>query len=81
MWFFTCRKILRHTASSFTSHPKGGMLQIITLKNPSPRAGLNLWPLSPVASTFATTPPRRLVSSYCHIPAPLARREWGFSAP
>jgi hypothetical protein len=34
----TCRKILRHGNSGFTSHQKEGVLRIfITLKNPSPR--------------------------------------------
>jgi hypothetical protein len=46
-----CRKILRHGTSSFTSHPKEGLLRIfISLKNPSPRPGLNPRPLDPVAS-------------------------------
>jgi hypothetical protein len=30
----------------------------IAHKNPSPRLGLNLRPLGPVASTLTTTPPR-----------------------
>jgi hypothetical protein len=48
----TCRKILQHGTSGFTSHPKESVLQIfIALKNPSPRPGLNPWPLGPVAST------------------------------
>jgi hypothetical protein len=34
----TCRKILRHGTSGFTSHPKEGVLRIfIALKNTSPR--------------------------------------------
>jgi hypothetical protein len=36
---FTCRKILRHGTSGFTSHPKKGVLRIwicIDFKNPSP---------------------------------------------
>jgi hypothetical protein len=54
----TCCKILRHGTSSFTSHPKEGVLWIsIALKNPSPRPGLNLQPLGPVASTLTTTLP------------------------
>jgi hypothetical protein len=46
---FTCRKILRHGTSGFTSHPKEGVLRIlIALKNPSPLPGSqartrNLW--------------------------------------
>jgi hypothetical protein len=59
---FTCRKILRRGISSFTFHPKEGVLRIfIALKNPSPRPGLNPRLLGPVASTLTTTPPRRLV--------------------
>jgi hypothetical protein len=39
----TCRKILLNGASSFTSHPKEGLLRMfIALKNPSPPLGLNL---------------------------------------
>jgi hypothetical protein len=46
----TCRKILRHGTSGFTSHPKKGVLRIfIGLKNPSPRQGVNPRPLGPVA--------------------------------
>jgi hypothetical protein len=37
--FFTFRKILRHGANGFTSHPKGAVLRIfIAIKNPSPSA-------------------------------------------
>jgi hypothetical protein len=44
---FTCRKILRHGASGFTSQPKKGVLRIfIVLKRPSP--GLNLRTLGPM---------------------------------
>jgi hypothetical protein len=50
----TCRKILRHGTSSYTPHPKKGVLQIfIALKNPSPQTGLNPRPLGPVASTLS----------------------------
>jgi hypothetical protein len=57
----TCRKILRHGTSGFTSHPKKGVLHfVIALKNTSPRLGLNPRPLGPVANTQTTTPPRRL---------------------
>jgi hypothetical protein len=57
----TCRKNLRHGASGFTSHPKGGVLRIvIAIKNPSLRPGLNPRLLGPVASTLTITPPRRL---------------------
>jgi hypothetical protein len=53
----TCRKILRHGTSGFTSHPKEGVLRIfIVLENPSPSPGLNPWPLGPVASTLTTIP-------------------------
>jgi hypothetical protein len=56
----TCRKILRHGTSGFTSHPKEGVLWIIiALKNPSPWPGFNPQPLGLVASTLTTTPPRR----------------------
>jgi hypothetical protein len=56
----TCRKILPHETSGFTSHPKEGVLRIfIALKN-SPRPGVNPQPLGPVASTLTTTPLRRL---------------------
>jgi hypothetical protein len=55
----TCHKILRHGASSFTSHLKEGVLWIfIALKNPLPWSGFNPRPLGPVASTLITTPPR-----------------------
>jgi hypothetical protein len=55
----TCRKILQHGISGFTSHPKAGVLRIfIALKNLSPWLGLNLKSLGPVASTLTTTPPR-----------------------
>jgi hypothetical protein len=54
------RKILRHGTSGFTSHPKEGVPRIfIILINSSPRPGLNPRPLSQVASTVTTTPPRQ----------------------
>jgi hypothetical protein len=57
--FFTCCKILWHGASGFTSPLKEGMLQIfITLKNPSPQLGLNMWTLGPMAGTLTITPLR-----------------------
>jgi hypothetical protein len=57
----TCRKILRHGTSGFTSHPKEGVLRIfIVLKNPSPWPGLKPRPLGPVASRLTTTLPRQL---------------------
>jgi hypothetical protein len=57
----TCRKLLRHVTSGFTSHPKQDVLRIfIALKNPSPRPWLNTRPLGPVASTLTAAPPRRL---------------------
>jgi hypothetical protein len=61
----TCRKILWHGTSGFTSHPKEGVLRIfIALKNPLPWQGSNPRPLDPVASTLTTTPPRRLTRGY-----------------
>jgi hypothetical protein len=54
--FLTCRNILRHEASGFTSHPKDVLQIIIAVKNPRP--------LGPVASTLTTTPPRRLYISH-----------------
>jgi hypothetical protein len=59
----TCRKILQHWASGFTSHPKQGVLLIfIALKNPSPLPGFDPRSLGPLASTLATTPPRRTLT-------------------
>jgi membrane protein insertase Oxa1/YidC/SpoIIIJ len=56
----TCRKILRHGSSRFTSHPRGRCAaDFIALKYPSPRPGLNPRAWGPVASTLTTTPPRR----------------------
>jgi hypothetical protein len=53
--YLTCCKILRDGTSGFTSHRKEVVLRIyIALKNPSPRPGLNLRPLGPVASTLTT---------------------------
>jgi hypothetical protein len=58
---FTCRKILQHGTSDFTSHLKEGVLQIFnTLKNPSPWPGSKSQSLGPVASTLTTTPTRQL---------------------
>jgi hypothetical protein len=54
--YLTCRKILRHGASGFTSHPK--MRIFIALQNPSPRPGLKLRAFGPAASTITTTTPR-----------------------
>jgi hypothetical protein len=60
--FLTCRKILGHGTSGFTSHPKEGVLLIfIALKNPSPGPGLNPWPLGLVSSIITTTPLRRIL--------------------
>jgi hypothetical protein len=67
--FFTCRKILQHGASSFTTSAKEGMLRIfITFKNPSPWTGLNQRTLGPIASTLTITPPRLRRN---HKPSPL----------
>jgi hypothetical protein len=60
----TCRKILRHGTSGFTSHPKEGVLRIFVLKNQSPWPGSNSRPVGPVASTMTTTWPRRLMLWY-----------------
>jgi hypothetical protein len=64
LWYvngsFTCRKILWHGTSGFTSHLKEGVLLIfIVLTKPSPRPGLNMWLVGPAASTLTTTPLRR----------------------
>jgi hypothetical protein len=60
MGSFTCRKMLRHGASGFTSHPKEGVLRIfITLKIHRLGGGLNPRPLGSVESTLTATPPRR----------------------
>jgi hypothetical protein len=49
----TCCKILQHGTSSFTSHPKKGVLCIfITLKIPPPWPAKNPRPLGSVASTL-----------------------------
>jgi hypothetical protein len=57
---FTCRNILRHGTSGFTSYRKECVLRIfIALKNASPRSGLIPLPLGLVASTLTTTSPRR----------------------
>jgi hypothetical protein len=58
--YFTCRKILRHGTSGFTSHPRARCAaDFIALKNSSPWPDSNTQPLVPVASTLFTTPPRR----------------------
>jgi hypothetical protein len=57
----TCRKILGHGTSGFSSHPKKDVLRIfITLKNRSRWSGSNPQTLGLVAGTPTTTPPRRL---------------------
>jgi hypothetical protein len=57
---FTCRKILRHGISGFTSHPKEDMVRIFkAFKHLLPWPDSNPRPLGPVASTLTTTPPRR----------------------
>jgi hypothetical protein len=61
----TCRKVLRHGTSGFTSHSKEGVLRIfIALKNESSWPGLNPRPFGPVASTLTTTRPRRHLTYY-----------------
>jgi hypothetical protein len=67
LWYvngsFTCRNVLRHGTSGFSSHPKEDVLRIfIALKNPSPRPGLNPRPFCPGVSTLTTAPPRRVCS-------------------
>jgi hypothetical protein len=58
---FTCRKILRHGASVFTSSSKECVLWIfIALKYPSPRPGSNPRTLDLMRSTLTITPPRRV---------------------
>jgi hypothetical protein len=57
----TCRKILQHGTSCFTSHSKKGVVRIfIALKNLLPWPGSNQRPLGPVASTLTTTSRRQL---------------------
>jgi hypothetical protein len=75
----SCRKIFRHGTSSFTSHPKEGVLRIfIALKNPS------FWPVSNpqhlglVASTLTTTPPRRLAEAWPKLSVDAWRRRQAF---
>jgi hypothetical protein len=63
--FLTCRKILRHETSGFTSHPKEGVLRIfIALKKLIASAGFEPTTLRSSASTLITTPPRRLYATY-----------------
>jgi hypothetical protein len=63
----TCRTILRHETSGFTSHPYECVLRIfIALKNPSPWPGSNPRPLGPVASTLTITPLRRPAAVLLH---------------
>jgi hypothetical protein len=55
---FACHKILWHGTSSFTSHPKGGVLWIfIALKNPSPWPGSNPQPLDRLTIKFGNRIP------------------------
>jgi hypothetical protein len=57
---FTCRKILRHGTSGFTSHTKGRFAaDFMDLKNPSNFPGSNPRPLGSVARTVTTTKPRQ----------------------
>jgi hypothetical protein len=56
---FTCCKILRYGASSFTFPQKEGVLQVfVTLQSPLPRPDLNPQTLGPLASTLTITEPR-----------------------
>jgi hypothetical protein len=49
-------RVLLHAVKSYDMGPSG----LTSQKNPSPWPGSNTQPLSPVASTLTTTPPRRL---------------------
>jgi hypothetical protein len=61
----TCRKLLRHGTSGFTSYPKEGELRIfIAVKNPSPLAGFE--PAIFESSGKHTTTPRRLFAMLIH---------------
>jgi hypothetical protein len=61
---FTCCKILQQGPPALLPIREEGVLRIfIALKNSSPWPGLNLRSLGLVASTLATTPPRRLLNS------------------
>jgi hypothetical protein len=56
---FTCHKMLRHVAVSFTSLLNKGMTQIfIILKNPLTQPGLNSQTLGSIASLLTISPPR-----------------------
>jgi hypothetical protein len=55
----TCRKILRHGTSGFTSHRRKVCCGFLSPLKISPLAGLNPRPLGPFAITLTTTPPRR----------------------
>jgi hypothetical protein len=58
-WYFTCRKILWHGSSGFTSPRKEGVLRIISLKNPLSRLGLNPRTLGLMPRTLSITTRRR----------------------
>jgi hypothetical protein len=60
-WSLTCRKILRHRTSSFTSPLKEVVLQILSTLQFMPRPGLNPRSIGPVASTLTTKPQGRLL--------------------
>jgi hypothetical protein len=65
-WFPTCRKILEHRASSFTSPPKESVLRIfIALKNLSSRLVLNPRSLGPMLSTLTVTSSRVWTGLFC----------------
>jgi hypothetical protein len=63
----TCRKIVRHDADNFTSHPKEVVLRIcFALKIPMTSASLHLRTLDPIASTL-TTRQQRTTRHMIHI--------------
>jgi hypothetical protein len=74
----TCRKILRHGTSGFTSHPKEGVLRFLSpLKIHRLGRVLNPRPLGPVVSTLANTPPRGQMWGSGQRHAPAALYPWG----
>jgi hypothetical protein len=61
VFFFTCRKILRHGTSGFTSPPKECVLRIFIALT---RQGLNLRTYGPTASNITITLPRRYLTLF-----------------
>jgi hypothetical protein len=66
---FKCHTILRHGTSGFTSIKERLVADVIrlTLKNPSPRSGLNPQYLGSVTSTLTIIPPKRRGSPHSYI--------------